>query len=270
MIDSWNLMKSWNQVIPPSRPSTEQLLYLNSFAKKLNKIDAVAVLGSTMEFRDLLYELGFENVFVFDRNKEFYKYTSDTRIYKNKEVFIEGNWIDTIQNYKNKFVLILSDLTSGNVSYNSRRKFYFDIENALMEGGHFYDKVLTHDDFLSVAKLIEKYKTIPINNLTVNSFNCEFLFCSELIQETKKVDTTKMYEQIEQLSNNSRIKKFIEHCKKISPEGFVWYYGKLWDELKSEYCKTLIKINELEEFEASPYFKRVRLFHLIKKSNERI
>lgn len=271
MMDSWSLMKNWNQVIPPSRPSTEQLNYLTSFAKKLNKKDHVAVLGSTMEFRDLLHELGFQNVFVFDRNKEFYEQTSKARIYANKESFIQGNWIETIQNFKNKFVLILSDLTSGNIPYDFRSQFYTDIENALIEHGHFYDKVLTHDNFLSIDSLIAKYKAMPINNLTLNYFNCEILFCSELITETEKVETTKIYKYLIQLGSNSRIQKFIELCKKnITPEGFIWYYGKLWEELKLEYCKTLTKINELEDNEESPYFKRVKIFHFVKKSNERI
>jgi hypothetical protein len=270
MIDSWSLMKNWKLVLPPSRPSVEQLQYLSSFAKNLNKTNAVAILGSTMEFRDLLYELGFENIYVFDRNEEFYKLTSKSRIYNNKEIFVHGNWVETIQNYKNKFSLILSDLTSGNVSYDYRSKFYMDIEQSLIDNGHFYDKVLTHDNFISVNSIFDKYKFLPINYITVNYFSCEMFFCSELLEETNRVETTKIYQQLNDLNNNLRIQKFIEHCKNITPEGFVWYYGKSWKELKSDYCKTLIKINELQDNETSPYFKRVRLFHLFKKDNEGI
>lgn len=269
MSDSWNLMKNWHQVIPPSRPSTEQLHYLASFSKDLNKTNAVGVLGSTMEFRDLLYELGFENIYIFDRNEWFYEQTSNARIYKNKETFVHGDWLDTISNYKNKFSLILSDLTSGNISYDHRGKFFSDIENALIEQGHFYDKVLTHDNLISVSSLIKKYQTMPVNNITVNYFSCEFLFCSELLGETKKVETTKIYQQLNEASDSLRIKKFIELCKIITPEGFMWYYGKYWNELKLEYCKNLTKINELEDHKASPYFKRVKLFHFIKKNHER-
>ena len=269
MVDSWGLMKQWGQIIPPSRPSAEQLQYLASFAIKLDKTDAVAILGSTMEFRDILHELGFENIFIFDRNKEFYDQTSKERIYQNSESFIEGNWIDTIQKYKNKFTLILSDLTSGNIPYNFRSKFYSDIENALMEQGHFYDKVLTHSNFLSIATLIEKYESMPVNNFTVNYFNCEVVFCSEFLKETKIVDTTKIYQQLQKLSTNPRIQKFITLCKQITPEGFVWYYGELWEDLKSEYCKTLIPLNEFDDYKESPYFQRVKLFHLSKKGNER-
>jgi hypothetical protein len=270
MIDSWNLMTNWNQIIPPSRPSKEQLQYLTSFAKGLNRTDAIAVLGSTMEFRDLFYELGFKNIFVFDRNREFYEQTTKDRIYQNRENFIEGNWVDTIEKFRDKFRLIVSDLTSGNISYEFRLKFYTDIENALVDQGHFYDKVLTHESFLSVAMLIEKYQTMPVNNVTVNHFSCEFLFCSELLEKTRLVETTTLYKQIKELSHNARIHKFIDLCKTITPEGFVWYYGKYWRELSEEYCKTLIKLNELEDYETSPYFKRVKLFHLFKSKDERI
>ena len=100
-------------------------------------------------------------------------------------------------------------------------------------------------------------------------FSCEFLFCSELLGETKKVETTKIYQQLNEASDSLRIKKFIELCKIITPEGFMWYYGKYWNELKLEYCKNLTKINELEDHKASPYFKRVKLFHFIKKNHER-
>jgi len=269
MVDSWSLMKNWDLVIPPSRPSLEQLQYLTSFAKGINKANPVAVLGSTMEFRDLLYELEFKNIYVFDWNEKFHNQTSRTRVYNNKEIFIHGNWIDTLQNYQNRFSLILSDLTSGNIAYEYRAKFYLDIENALMEQGHFYDKLLIHDNLININSLIRKYQTAPINNSSVNYFSCEFLFCSELLAPTKKVDTTKIYQQLIEMCDNLRIRKFIELCKVITPEGFVWYYGKTWNELKLDYCKTLIKINELEDFKTSPYFKRAKLFHLIKKNYER-
>jgi hypothetical protein len=181
MGDSWDLMKNWRQLIPPSRPSSEQLAYLVLFASKFDKSRPVAVLGSTMEFRDLLYELGFQNIFVFDRNEWFYENSSIERIYKNKEVFVHGDWLETLQAHPTKFELIVSDLTSGNIPYEQRKKFYFDIENGLVEGGHFFDKVLTHQSFLSVKSLIEKYERMPVNNLSVNYFSCEFLFCSELL-----------------------------------------------------------------------------------------
>jgi hypothetical protein len=264
MIDTWGRMKNWNKVIPPSRPSEEQLRYFILWGKNLNKTDAVAVLGSTIEFRDILYELGFANIFIIDRNKEFYKQTSKERIYKNKETFIHGDWIDMLENYKSKFRLILSDLTSGNIAYDRRNKFYSAIENSLMIGGHFYDKVLTHDYFLSVDALIKKYEELPINKVTVNNFSCEFLFCSELLCECEMVDSSKIYEQLEKTSNSERINKFLKLSRFITPEGMVWHYGRVWGKLKAAYCPNLKLVKVLDDIPGSPYFDRVKIFHLNK------
>jgi hypothetical protein len=269
MEDTWNLMNNWELVIPPSRPSPAQIELLVSIASKIDKKSSVAVLGSTIEYRDILFELNFQNIYIFDRNKRFYELTSKHRIYKNKEILVLGDWIETLQKFPNNFSLIVSDLTSGNVPYKFRNKFYTDIQNALNLGGVFFDKILTHNKkFLNVDILLKKYEKLPINWVTINFFSCELLFCSELLKISEKVDTSNFYKKLEGTSNNQRIKKFIEMSKIITPIEFVWYYGKNWTELKSEYCKNLKLIRTYEDENSSPYFKRVKIFHLEKK-NER-
>jgi hypothetical protein len=205
-MDYWNLMQFWDKVIPPSRPSLEQIQYLIKFAKYIDKDECIAVLGSTVEYRDALFELGFKNIYIFDQNEFFFRKSFEEKIYSNAEIFIHGNWLETIERYPNKFSLIVSDLTSGNISYNERKKFYSDIEASLKSQGHFYDKVLTHDNFISLYNLIEKYKSMPMNNVSVNYFSCEFLFCSELLKDNLIVDSTDFYEKILSATNNLRIK----------------------------------------------------------------
>jgi hypothetical protein len=265
MSDQWSLMNNWNLVLPPSRPSVNQLEYLRSIANNINKELSVAILGSTPEFRDLFYELGFKNIFIFDRNKEFYDNTSKYRIYNNKEIFVHGDWLLTLEEHINQFSLIVSDLTSGNIPYEERKKFYRDIENALTKGGYFYDKVLTHqDNFKSVAILLDKYEKMPLNNLSANYFSCELLFCSELLKESMKVDTSLFYQIIENLSKSKRIHKFIDLSKLITPPGFTWYYGKNWGDLKMEYCPNLKELNEIDDNNESPYYGFLKIFNLKK------
>jgi hypothetical protein len=268
-MDYWDLMQFWDKVIPPSRPSSEQIEYLIEFAKNINKGDPVAVLGSTVEFRDTLFELGFDQIYVFDQNESFFERSFKEKIYNNPEIFIHGNWLETIEKYPDKFSLIVSDLTSGNIEYKDRTKFYLDIENALRAGGHFYDKVLTHHDFIPIDALIEKYKHLPINNCSVNYFNCEFLFCSDLLEKEGIVKSTVFYDTISNLTSNLRIQKFVEKSKFITPENFQWYYGKLWNELKCEYCINLQLITCNDDFLLSPYYKRVKIFHLKKNADEK-
>jgi len=261
MEDTWNLMNNWELVIPPSRPSPAQIELLVSIASKVDKTSNVAVLGSTIEYRDVLYELNFKNIFVFDRNKKFYELTTGHRIYKNKETLVHGDWLETLQKFPNNFSLIVSDLTSGNVSYDLRDKFYSDIQNALILGGVFFDKILTHNKkFLNVDILLKKYEKLPINWVTINYFSCELLFCSELLKINEKVETNKFYKQLDSASNNKRIKKFIEMSKIITPTEFIWYYGKSWSELKLGYCNKLTLLNEIEDELGSPYLGFVKLF----------
>ncbi len=267
MKDSWSLMTNWNYLFPPSRPSKNQLDSITELCKEIDPISNIAVLGSTVEFRDLLFELGFTNIYIFERNLEFYKSTKSIRIYNNYENLIEGDWLDTIEKYPNIFSLILSDLTSGNIPYEKRKKFYQDIENSLQNRGIFYDKVLTHSNvFLNSDYLIEKYKNLPLNWIEVNRFSCEMLFCSDLLRINEVVDTNLFYSLIESRTSNPRIEQFVKLSKIITPLNFIWYYGKLWQELKPEYCPNLKVINISEDVKQSPYFKRLKFFTLSKNS----
>ncbi len=261
MVDSWDLMNNWDLVIPPSRPSPKQLDLLVTLVSKIDNRKNVAVLGSTIEYRDILYELNFENIFVFDRNEQFYSLISKSRIYQNKEIFVKGDWLETLEKYNNYFSLIVSDLTSGNIPYDVRSKFYSDIERALIKSGFFFDKILTHNNiFLNVDSLIKKYEKLPVNWITVNYFSCELLFCSELLKENEIVESESFYKKLESKVTNSRILKFIDQSKIITPPGFTWYYGKNWSELTKNYCSQLNKIYEEEDEVQSPYYSYLKIF----------
>ena len=264
--DSWGTMLGWPYLSPPSRPSYFQLMKIREHCTSISKDTDVAVLGNTIEFRDLLFELGFKNIFILERNLEFYKAVQPLRIYNNQETLIHGDWLNTLDRFPNRFSIILSDLTSGNISYTHRPTFYQKIESTLTAGGIFCDKILTHSsEFLKSSELIESYKQHPPNWLYANKFNCELLFCSDLLLESQIVDTTKFYGEIENRGNHPVISRFVKMCKLITPPGFIWYYGKPWEELSTDYCPNLTCVEgHLEIEESNPYRNRLRYMFLKK------
>src|SRR5437868_2050771 len=110
--DTWALMEHWDLVLPPSRPSAHQLARIQRQIADIDRSEPVAILGSTPEFRDLLFENGFHDIYILERNLKFLTAMSEMRIYQNTEHMIEGDWLDTLPTFKTKFALILSDLTS--------------------------------------------------------------------------------------------------------------------------------------------------------------
>lgn len=265
-MNTWNeIHANWIYVIPPSRPSKLELDRIRVIAGGINKSCPVAVLGSTAEYRDLLYELGFKNIFVFEKNIEYYKLTNTWRAFPCAcENIVLGDWCETIGRYEDYFSLILSDLTMGNVRYSNRKQLYKDIANSLINEGVFADKVLTHStELISLDELGKRYTCMPINLVTANQFSCEALFCSELLKN-EIVDTTSFYSILrEKFANNNHLLKIIEMAHLITPENCVWYYGKKWDELKDDYFEMYDSFEIFEDDSTSPYYKRQ--YHFINR-----
>lgn len=266
-MEKWDLIQHWNLVLPPSRPTKLQLSLIRNQMSVINRSEPVAVLGSTPEFLDLLHECDFQQIYVLEKNVSFYKTMLELRILKKTEQIVEGDWLETLPNLKDRFSLILSDLTIGNVPYEKRSKFYRLITETLKEGGIFCDKVLTHNgQNLSVDSLIQKYSFLPLNLLYINYFSCEMLFCSELLDIKKVLDTTLFYSILEERITNKRVKAFVQHAKKITPPGCLWFYGRKWEELKNEYCPDLKLIDVKDDEPSSPYYRRLKFFTFLKRT----
>lgn len=263
---TWDLMNNWNLILPPSRPSAVQLSNIRSLSSHIDRSEQVAILGSTPEFRDLLFECGFENIYVLEKTLSFYEAMSKARIYHNHETIVEGDWLSTLPNYKSIFKLILSDLTSGNISYEYHSYFYHIITDSLSSGGIFFDKILTHPgQNIIVDELIRKYSFLPLNLLYINYFSCEMLFCSELLDIGQIVDTSLFYSILEEKIDNKRVLSFAEGAKMITPPDCKWFYGKKWDQFKKDYCSDLKIIQVDEDEESSPYFGRLKFYAFVKR-----
>ena len=260
---TWSNMEHWDLLLPPSRPSQRELRIVSSLAKGVPSGKPIGILGSTPEFRDLLYELGCSNVHAFERNMDFFSATSRLRVYDNTEHVIEGDWLTTLPAHSNSFSLIVSDLTMGNVPYGDRRRFYDAVSNSLSVGGVFYDKVLTHPGrLISLDTIGRKYRDLPLNLLTVNHFSCEALFCSELLDDSEVVDTSAFYDTLSQTLKHPRIDALIARSRLITPDGCTWYYGRRWSFLDSGYCPRLTRLAVVDDEPTSPYAGRLKLFTL--------
>lgn len=258
-MDTWENITEWHYVLPPSRPSQYHLGVLRDSAELISRSAPVAVLGSTPEIRDLLCEMGFNNIFVFEKNRSTFGQMNQLRSYSNHENVIWGDWLSSLENYTGTFNLIASDLTSGNIPYELQQRFYELISRSLSPGGVFYDKLLQQSERKRpVNSLLEKYTRIPINLLSVNYFSCELFFCSELLSLKDLVDSSLFYEILGK-TESPVIKKYLEECRKITPANCIWYYGKPWKDLEKEYFSNLKREAYLDDELNSPYFGNLKI-----------
>lgn len=265
MID-WNNFHTWQLVMPPSRPDILQLMRIRLLLRGMDRNYPIGILGSTPEFRDVCHEMGFMKIYVFDKNTEFYEGTKKLMAYPDAaENLVVGDWIETLPQYKNYFSAIISDLTMGNIDYEHRDVFYEGINRALALDGIFIDKVLMHDYFLKVSDLISAYAKKPLNLLTANYFNCQMLFCSELIKEKKIVDTSAIYMYLSKRKDVRRLYPLLELTKKVTPEGCIWYYGIERSIAEKSYLLHFNLLNCWDEPDYSPYYTFVHHYLLGKK-----
>lgn len=253
---------NWKYVLPPSRPSETELQRIRSLLFNINRKTAIAILGSTVEYRDLLKELGFKCIYVFDKNRDFYNLSKTWCAYDTlDEVFIEGDWLTTLGSYSELFGVILSDLTMGNIDYSYRNEFHRKIHNALINNGYFIDKVLINAlPYLPLSFIREKYSQLPLNLITANCFSCEALFCSELLKDDN-IDTTKFYNILRtEFSESPKLLKLIEMSLLITPEKCVWHYGREWSKLESNYTSFYCESPFFIDSPGSPYHGRLRHF----------
>ncbi len=261
--DTWRRMVDWSLVLPPSRPAAWQLLQIQRYLIARDRHRPIAILGSTPEFRDLVAELGFERIYIFEQNRAFHDQMGRMRCYRNSEKLVEGDWLETLPQYKRRFGAILSDLTSGNIPYEHREQFYLSISRALVPGGCFVDKLLTHPiPHERLAVLEKRYRLAPLNLATFNRFSCEFLFCSELLDLKSEVDSTLFYKVLAERLTEPRLNFLLTGAQKITPKGCKWWYGRPWRELRSSYFAHLKTVASVSDIPDSPYAGRSRLFFL--------
>jgi hypothetical protein len=264
-MDKWDLIRRWDLILPPSRPSAAQLSMIKARIAAIERSSRVAILGSTPEFRDLLFECGFREIYLLEKNLNFLNEMSRLRVHANAERIIEGDWLNTLPMMKGTFAVILSDLTSGNIPYDFRREFYDKVADALTGGGIFLDKILTHQGkHIPLRSLIEKYSQLPLNLLYINHFSCEALFSSELLDSEQLVDSSRFYIALDEAVQDARVRAFMERAKELTPPGCIWWYGRPWNVLEPDYCVALKRLETRDDEDGSPYLGRLKFLTSVK------
>lgn len=259
-MDDWSKMTHWDLVLPPSRPGAWQLDTIRAHTASIDRDCPVAILGSTPEFRDLLFNEGFRDVFVFERDRRFFKAASAMRACQTREHIVWGDWRTTLAKPQPRFAVVLSDLTSGNIQYEDRGAFYSDVASMLEPGGLFVDRLLAHDrPHLELEALGTKYQRLPLNLATVNDFSCEVMFCSTLLSLQNRVDTTVFYDELRSRFAHPTLVRLTALCQVITPPDAVWWYGRPWSQLASVYETSLQIVGAVDEPGASAYAGRARL-----------
>ena len=255
----WERVKTWERVLPPSRPSWAHLRWFRKELDGVDRREPIGILGSTPELRDLVGRLGFEKVEVLERSEEMWGAMSSLRTEDNAETLIKGDWRTTLEEREGRYEALVSDLTGGNIAYEERDGFYERIAGALTENGLFLDKCLTHPiAHEKVEELLEKYEWGPVNWGTVNEFNCEMFFASELLNETNEVVTSRFYQRLKGMEAGRTVKRLLEMLPEVTPRGMRWYYGKEWREVRPAYGRHLEQVGEEKEEIKSPYNGRMK------------
>jgi len=213
----------------------------------------VGVLGSTVEFRDLLAQHQVQTV-VFEKSAAFHTSIEDQRRYRGVEHVVWGDWLNTLSQWRGRLDAILSDLTSGNICYQDRESFYDLIYCALRPGGLFVDRVLKSPERpLRLSELDQKYVHRSLSLETLNEFSAEYLFLSELVEDAQVVDSTRFYEILQSRSTHTHLVRLARCCELITPRGFMWYYGKPLTQPETTFGVPFRVVTEIPESPPSVY-----------------
>ena len=252
-------METWELVLPPSRPSQQHLEWFRKHLGELRADDPIAILGSTPELRDLLALLGFRNIHVLERNVEFLAKMDRLRVRQTPETVLQGDWMQTLPHCSGRFAAVLSDLTSGNIPYEQRNEFYSLVAESLQPGGMFCDKLLSYPiPHERLDELLDKYENAPLNLDTVNRFNCEVFFCSELLTAFGRVDTSLFYDHLRAMSPGPTIRAILDRLPLVTPSGMTWDYGRPWGLVQEAFDARLHCSDDRLEHGDSPYANRLR------------
>ncbi len=228
----WNeeRARAWHKMQPPSKPSKSEInIYKKYFEIKKNEYNPrVLILGSTVEFRQLAFELGF-NVTVVDYSKTYHDIISEDlgenkAEILNSETPIYCEWSEMLPNDKleeESFDIIIGDLAVGNVSYKKIDKFFENISKLLKKDGYFLGKsIYTYSDFKTDKhEIIKKLQELVDNNIVNDSIVYAktmydlSVFNADIVDKkanTKKINFANLYALINEFvgTDNARKKIF--------------------------------------------------------------
>lgn len=252
--EKWERISSnWMHFLPPGRPGVEELDIVSRLIKKyaVSERPKVLILGVTPEYRDLFTSHGVD-ITIVDQSEEMLSVVSPFRKYDSDEHTVIADWFDYLPTVKSQFDFIIADLVQGNISYELQPVFYELISQALNNKGYFIERVLTFrssSSIKNVLELYEKYESLPINSITLNTMMSEVFFVSDLTFKSKKVEVAQIYQHmLAHTDKYNSLKKYVNLLEKyIFGAEATWYYGKGWDEISKYYYQHLQLIEEIPD-----------------------
>ena len=163
---TWNnyLALTWDKYLPPIRPFPEELdiikKYISVFIDENLRKPDVLVLGSTPEFRDILFEYEIMPV-VVDFSKDNYEGMSALVRNRGKEVFIKSDWMEMEKCIgQNKFDFILSEAAFNVVSRDLAKKLYEICFGLLKDKGIMLIKewIRFSNEKIELGKMLAEYR----------------------------------------------------------------------------------------------------------------
>jgi len=262
----WDSHEAWHLMLPPGRPSVDHLATFRRVINRASKFPrTVGILGSTPELRDLCARLGIMHVWVIDRNSRFHESMNRLRLLRAApETVIIADWIDALTALVDTFDLLLSDLTLGNLPYERRRSFFRSVAASLKPGGLFVDRVLTNQAPAHLlADLDKKYRSLPYNLISINSFMHEYFFLSELTTSFREVNVRAFTEILQARWNETgdeALHIFLTDALQLTTPDAVWHYGKPWMQVAVDYAPELRRLETIPEKKQSLYYRRSAIF----------
>lgn len=205
----------WKKVVPPSRPSINELAIYTEYLRDLQKTSGrkldILVLGSTTEFRDWGYENNC-NVSVIDYCKEYYHKISDGIKYKNcisnEKVFFK-KWQN--MNFFEQFDIVIGDLATGNVPFIKLDTLFGKVSLALRKNGFFLGKSMCYNPKQKLENINDIINEYTKSNTNDHPYTHIFyqLAIHYINPETYVWDNQKMYEELLQMYNEKQLDKNI-------------------------------------------------------------
>ncbi len=175
--------KTWHKMKPPSRPADSELEIYKEFFDQVKKDRCYArnpkalILGSTVEFRRLAYEKGFETT-VVDYSEEYYNEISKQELLnendiKNAENYVKCDWCKMAEKLSSsKFDIIIGDLAIGNIPPEKIPTFFQNVKLLLADRGYFLGKsIYKYSDYSINANQISELLKEMSERSDINSEN---------------------------------------------------------------------------------------------------
>jgi hypothetical protein len=126
--------KDWKNYLPPTRPSTSELVVIEKYIiqqikKNPHKKFKAAILGCTIEFRNLLHKYCM-NVTCIDISEVHYKILSKQKmVYKGSEKLIIMDWRKILSDLK--YDIVLGDLVFNMLNTSDRNLLLKNVRDIL-------------------------------------------------------------------------------------------------------------------------------------------